>query len=112
MKNVVLAWPTFAFVVGTRAALAGGIGLLLSDRLPAERRRVLGAALVAVGGAATVPAALAVMRSLRGPRRVANAGVDRDERLIGATRLPRKGDDDDAHRPSRAQGQLTPETLQ
>ena len=49
MKTMALDAPVFAFVVATRAALAGGVGLLLSERLSAERRRALGAALVAVG---------------------------------------------------------------
>ena len=41
MKTMTLDAPVFAFVVATRAALAGGIGLLLSERLSAERRRAL-----------------------------------------------------------------------
>jgi hypothetical protein len=94
MKTTVLDVPAFAFVVATRAALAAGIGLLLSDRLPAHRRRIIGSALVAAGAVTTIPAAMAVMRSRRrstssGPE----SGVARDERLIGVTRFPRKGDD-------------------
>ena len=44
MRSIVLDPPTFAFVVGTRVALAAGIGLLVSERLPAARRRAIGAA--------------------------------------------------------------------
>ena len=95
MKAFVLDAPTFAFIIGTRVALAVGFGLLMSDRLPAERRRRIGTLLVAVGAATTIPAAIAMMRSLR---RSTGTGLksspDRDERLIGATRFPRKGDDD------------------
>ena len=95
MKNVVLNLPTFAFVVGTRAALGVGIGLLVSERLPAQRRRAIGATLIALGAATTMPAALAVVRSLRGSKqRETSSVVDRDEQLIGATRFARKGDDD------------------
>jgi hypothetical protein len=62
MNNLVLNVPTFGFVVATRAALGVGIGLLLSERLSAERRRQLGFMLVGLGAATTVPALMAVMR--------------------------------------------------
>jgi hypothetical protein len=95
MKHVVLNLPTFGFVVATRAALGVGIGLLVSERLPVQRRRAIGASLVALGAATTIPAALSVFRSLRGSRRKeGNSQVSRDERLIGVTRFPRKGDDE------------------
>ena len=95
MKHVVLNLPTLGFVVATRAALGVGIGLLVSERLPEERRRAIGATLVAIGAATTIPAAFAVFRSLRGSRRNGlNPSIDRDERLIGVTRFPRKGDDE------------------
>jgi len=64
MKRLVLSLPTFGFVVATRAALGVGIGLLIADRLPASKRRATGAALVALGAATTIPAAVAVVRSL------------------------------------------------
>jgi len=95
MKSVVLNLPTFAFVVSTRAALGAGIGLLLADRLSANRRRQVGATLVAVGAATTIPAVMSIRRSFRRSRaRGGSSSVDRDERLIGATRFPRKGNDD------------------
>jgi len=53
----------FAFVVGTRAALAFGAGLLLADRIPSARRRALGLTLVTIGVATTIPAALGVFGS-------------------------------------------------
>ncbi|HEV8211359.1 MAG TPA: hypothetical protein VGP77_14615 [Vicinamibacterales bacterium] len=94
MKTMILDAPVFAFVVATRAALAGGIGLLVSERLPAERRRALGAALVALGAATTIPAALLVARGVRrSRRRRLQEGIEFDASLIGATRYPRKGDD-------------------
>lgn len=94
MKTMILEAPVFAFVVATRAALAGGVGLLLSERLSAERRRAIGTALVAVGAATTIPAAFAVIRGLRrSRRRRLREGVEFDASLIGATRYPRKGDD-------------------
>ena len=65
MKHVVLNLPTFGFVVATRAALGVGIGLLVSERLPVERRRAIGASLVALGAATTIPAAFSVFGSLQ-----------------------------------------------
>ena len=71
MNNVVLSLPTLGFVVATRAALGVGIGLLLSERLPAARRRALGLTLVTIGVATTIPAAMAVLRSRNKPRELA-----------------------------------------
>jgi hypothetical protein len=94
MKTMVLELPEFAFIVATRAALAAGIGLLVAGRYPADRRRVIGSVLVAVGAVATIPALMTVVRGLRrSKRRALPGGVDVDPRLIGATRFPRKGDD-------------------
>jgi hypothetical protein len=95
MKSVLLNLPTFGFIVSTRAALGVGIGLLISERLPAQRRRAVGAMLIAIGAATTVPAAMAVLRNVRRSKpREMSSSVDRDERLMGATRFPRKSDDD------------------
>ena len=58
--NLVLSPPILGFVIGTRAALAFGLGLLLADRIPAPRRRTLGLTLVAIGAATTIPAAMSV----------------------------------------------------
>ena len=55
----------FGFVVGTRVALAAGLGLLLSSRIPEARRRVIGLTLVSIGAATTIPAAMAVFRGRR-----------------------------------------------
>ena len=63
MKTLTLNFPTFGFVVATRALLGVGIGLLLSERLPAERRRAIGLTLVSIGAATTVPAIAAVLRA-------------------------------------------------
>ena len=63
MKTLALNLPTFGFVVATRAMLGVGIGLLLSERLPAERRRALGLTFVGIGAATTVPAIAAVLRA-------------------------------------------------
>ncbi len=65
MNNVVLNFPTFGFVVATRAMLGVGIGLLIADRLPRDRRSAVGMTLAAIGAATTIPAAIAVARSRR-----------------------------------------------
>lgn len=95
MKEVVLELPKFAFVVVTRAALAGGIGLLLSGKLSNRQRRTIGTALVTIGAITTIPAVLSVARGVgRGRRDNLKPGVRRDERLTGVTRFPRGADDE------------------
>jgi hypothetical protein len=67
--NLVLSPPLFGFVIGTRAALAFGLGLLLADRIPESRRRTIGLTLVAIGAATTIPAAISVFGH-RSPRQL------------------------------------------
>jgi hypothetical protein len=55
----------FGFVVATRAALAAGVGLLLSGKIPEQRRRAIGVTLVSIGAVTTIPAAMAVYRGFR-----------------------------------------------
>jgi hypothetical protein len=66
MKNLILNVPTLMFVVGTRAALGVGIGMLLSSKLSETYRRRLGLSLVAIGAVTTIPAARAVYRGIGG----------------------------------------------
>jgi hypothetical protein len=94
MKAIALDLPTFGFVVATRGLLGVGIGLLLAGRLSPDRRRRIGATLVGIGAATTIPAALAVRRSARILRGRRNGAVGQDLSLVGATRYARKGDDD------------------
>ena len=91
MKQMVLGMPAFAFIVATRAALGVGLGLLASRRMPESRRRAVGATLVAIGAATTIPAIYQVVRGRR--RWKPRPGIAQDRRLIGVTRLPRKGDE-------------------
>ena len=65
MKELVLSPPLMMFVVGTRAAMAFGAGLLMSDRIPKGVRQRLGLSLVALGVATTIPAAMKVFGSSR-----------------------------------------------
>jgi hypothetical protein len=87
------------FIVATRAALAFGAGLLVSERMPPERRRAVGLGLVAGGVISTIPAIRWVRQAMHRNRRSraemeAGSAFGRDERLIGATRFPRRGDHD------------------
>lgn len=92
MKAIALDLPTFGFIVVTRGLLGLGVGLLVSSRFSPSRRRRIGAALVGLGAATTVPALLAVRRGVR--RGPLDGPVGQDLRLVGATRYPRRGDDD------------------
>lgn len=56
---------TLALVVGTRAALAFGIGLLVAERIPEGPRRRLALTLIGIGAATTVPLAREVFGSRR-----------------------------------------------
>jgi hypothetical protein len=98
MKTITLDVPTFGFIVVTRALLAFGVGLLVAERVPPERRRITGAVLAAIGAIATIPALRAARRSLREEPTPAHAASGADasysEHLVGAGRYPRKGDDD------------------
>ena len=68
MKKLILNLPTFGFIVATRAMIGAGVGLLVSERLPRDRRRAIGAALFAIGAASTVPAIFEVLREQRQAR--------------------------------------------
>jgi len=63
MRKLILSPPLLGFVVGTRAALAFGVGLLLAGRIPEARRKALGLTLVALGATTTIPAAMKVFGS-------------------------------------------------
>jgi hypothetical protein len=62
MPSVMLTRPEFAFIVATRGILGAGIGLLASSKMPNVPRRAVGWALLAIGIATTIPAAMAVFR--------------------------------------------------
>lgn len=63
MKNLNISFPAFGFVVGTRIALAFGLGLLVSGRIPEVRRRKIGLALATIGAITTFPAVRSVLKS-------------------------------------------------
>ena len=51
MRETRITLPELILVAGTRAALGGGLGLLLADRLNMDQRRAVGWTLFLVGGA-------------------------------------------------------------
>jgi len=63
MQRFNLKPQTFGFLVGTRAALAFGVGLLAASRIPEGRRKRIGLALLGIGAATTVPAIRMLRRS-------------------------------------------------
>ena len=65
MRKVLLNLPTLGMAVATRAALGAGLGLLLAERIGPQRRRSIGAGLVAVGVLTTIPVARAVLRGMQ-----------------------------------------------
>jgi hypothetical protein len=62
MTNLILSPSVLGFVVGTRAALAFGFGLLVANRIPKSRRQVIALSLIGIGAATTIPAAKSVFR--------------------------------------------------
>ena len=61
MREVQLALPELALLVGTRAALGVGVGLLMADCLPGSQRKAVGWTLLLVGAITTVPLAFEVL---------------------------------------------------
>jgi len=55
MKQVTMTIPEMGMVVGTRAAGAAGLALLLSNKLNSDQRRAVGWTLLGVGLITTVP---------------------------------------------------------
>ena len=61
MREVQVTLPELALLVGTRAALGAGLGLLLADCLPESQRKAVGWTLLLVGAVTTVPLAFEVL---------------------------------------------------
>lgn len=74
MKSFNLKPAAVGFVVGTRAALAFGAGLLVASRIPEARRKRIGLALLGLGAATTVPAIRLLRRSRATPPVPVNTG--------------------------------------
>lgn len=63
MQSFNLKPAAVGFVVGTRAALAFGLGLLVANRIPEARRKKIALTLLGVGAATTIPAIRLLKRS-------------------------------------------------
>ena len=61
MRSIELPLPLFGAVVGTRAMLGAGIGLLVALALPDAQRRAIGWTLVAIGALSTIPLGVSVV---------------------------------------------------
>jgi EamA domain-containing membrane protein RarD len=55
MKETRLIIPELGLIAGTRAALGGGVALLLADKLTKEQRKAVGWTLFLVGAITTIP---------------------------------------------------------
>jgi hypothetical protein len=64
MRETHISLPELALLAGTRAAIGAGLGLLLADRLPDDRRKAVGWTLLLVGAATTIPLAFDVLGGL------------------------------------------------
>jgi hypothetical protein len=56
MRTFRLNRRRLGFLIGTRSALAAGVGLLLSGKLAPHVRRAVGLGLIAFGALTTIPA--------------------------------------------------------
>ena len=65
MREVQVTLPEIVLLVGTRAALGAGLGLLLADGLPECQRKAVGWTLLLVGAVTTVPLAFEVFGKFR-----------------------------------------------
>jgi hypothetical protein len=65
MKETRVTIPELALIAGTRAALGGGLALLLADRLSREQRKAAGWALFLVGALTTIPLGMIVLGKRR-----------------------------------------------
>ncbi len=65
MTRKIVTVPDILLIAGTRVALGGGIGLLVSKRLRGGAREGAGWALLAIGALTTIPLALKLRTASR-----------------------------------------------
>jgi hypothetical protein len=65
MRETHLTFPELGLIAGTRAAIGGGLALLLADRLEPSARRALGWGLLLFGAASTIPLAIEIFGKSR-----------------------------------------------
>jgi hypothetical protein len=81
MRETRVTLPELGMIAGTRAAFGAGLGLLLADRIPEDRRRAVGWTLLLVGALSTIPLGFEIL----GGNRLSSleAGPDRPESRSG-----------------------------
>ena len=72
MRNFEVSVPEVAFVAATRGMAGAGVGLLVSDLIPAQHRRTVGWTLIAIGLITTVPILATAIARARWPRLLAD----------------------------------------
>ena len=65
VREIKVTVPELALLVGTRAALGAGLGLLLAGRLSGNVRKAVGLTLLMVGAVTTVPLAFEMLGKVR-----------------------------------------------
>ena len=61
MKSYEVVLPELAFIAATRGLLGVGIGLLVSEQLRPDTRKVVGLTLLGIGALTTVPIAMSLL---------------------------------------------------
>lgn len=61
MKEIKLSLPELGLIAGTRAALGGGVALLLSERFNKEQRKAVGWTLLFLGVITTIQLGMIVL---------------------------------------------------
>lgn len=61
MKSTTVTLPELALVAATRGMAGAGAGLLVADKIGAEKRKTLGWTLFLIGILSTIPLALQVL---------------------------------------------------
>lgn len=65
VKRVQVPLPELGLIAATRGMLGAGIAFLLSEKIPVERRKPVGLALLLVGAISTIPLARDVIRRMQ-----------------------------------------------
>jgi len=87
MRETRISLPELALVAGTRALLGAGLGLLLADRLPENRRKAVGWTLLLVGAVTTVPLAFEVIGKSGSADRLGRGDLSRDASVAYSVRF-------------------------
>lgn len=65
VKRATLSIPEIGIIAATRGMLAAGAALMIAERIPKERRKMIALLLIAVGVISTVPLATDVIKKLK-----------------------------------------------